>query len=297
MLSLSEYKKTLDKILQIFENDHVNEILINGTRGCVLIAQEERLEKPSFFVENSQARNWIQEFSFQQGSRLDLRHASQGGLMEGTSFRWHAMISPITVEPIFSLRRHRFQSISSRDFKMIPKYSRWLHELAVLERPLFFCGPTGAGKTTLMVALIREYLQEHRIFFLESLREIPSFSLHHLMVSSNQALEFNDSGLSLEKIVYDCLRLHPDRFVIGEIRYDSILAFWECLISGHSSVWTTMHADSVEVAIRKLSQLQQYAQLNGGELIKVLEHMKAVMIFIERGFPPRIKSMVSLEKK
>ena len=61
-----------------------------------------------------------------------------------------------------------------------------------------------------------------------------------------------DGRVKLEMLIEEMLRLRPDRFVIGEMRGQEIIAFIKALTVGHLGLLSTLHAESVTQALARI---------------------------------------------
>lgn len=111
------------------------------------------------------------------------------------------------------------------------------------------CGPTGAGKTTSLYALLRSLNAESlNIMTLEDPVEFPVANISQTRVNGNSALDFAQG-------VRGVLRQDPDVILVGEIRdADSCAMCCRAALTGHL-VLTSTHADSAIGAISRLLEL------------------------------------------
>lgn len=117
-------------------------------------------------------------------------------------------------------------------------------KLAVKERKnIIVAGGTYTGKTTFMNALIREIPINERLIMIEDVEELkpPHPNQLRLLYSRNSQGQANvDATMLLEA----CLRLRPDRILLGELRGAEAFAYLRSARSGHSGSITSVHADS-----------------------------------------------------
>lgn len=113
---------------------------------------------------------------------------------------------------------------------------------------LFFIGgSTGAGKTTVLYALLNQ-LKHERIVTIENPPE--------QMVGGVIQLEVNaKAGLSHRHLLKETLRADPDIIVIGEVRTDEeLMVAYDAALSGHLTI-TTFHTASIQDGEKRLMQL------------------------------------------
>lgn len=125
------------------------------------------------------------------------------------------------------------------------------------------CGGMGAGKTTLVRSLLNEVPPRERIITVEDEMEL---GLHHyadlhpdIGVLEARAPNVEGAGaFSLEALLRECLRMHADRIVVGEVRGPEVLGMLLAMTSGQDGSLCTIHANSTAEAFERLTM---YASL------------------------------------
>ncbi len=125
------------------------------------------------------------------------------------------------------------------------------------------CGGMGAGKTTLVRSLLNEVPPHERIITVEDEMEL---GLHYytdlhpdIGVLEARAPNVEGAGaFSLEALLRECLRMHADRIVVGEVRGPEVLGMLLAMTSGQDGSLCTIHANSTAEAFERLTM---YASL------------------------------------
>ena len=125
------------------------------------------------------------------------------------------------------------------------------------------CGGMGAGKTTLVRSLLNEVPAHERIITVEDELEL---GLHHyadlhpdIGVLEARAPNVEGAGaFSLEALLRECLRMHADRIVVGEVRGPEVLGMLLAMTAGQDGSLCTIHANSTVEAFERLTM---YASL------------------------------------
>ena len=114
-------------------------------------------------------------------------------------------------------------------------------------------GPTGSGKTTLLNALAMLLPPEYKVVTVEDTPEI-YIPFHENWTAIHTRLADTDgvTSITLQSQVESALRMRPDVIIVGEIRSREAYAFFQAVATGHGGL-TTVHAEDVEVLIRRLS--------------------------------------------
>ena len=282
------------RILAAFEQDEkLSEVLVNGISRMQIFLGNKRETRHSPFQDAHGFEIFLQRFVHSQGKRLDPLHPSSGGeLMElGIPFRWHAVLRVVAPEgPLLSLRRHRFLEVSLSSFHRgswaLPRLKGAMDE----GRPLLICGPTGSGKTSFLSAVLREFCQRERVAILEEVSEIHAIAPDWIRLKARSAGYSDQKEITLSDLFYECLRLRPDRIVLGEVRTPKegeVLK--QALVMGHNGCMATLHVDHPSLLAHRLRGA------SGPEAMGLLYERNPLVIELERGTPPKIASLSGLQ--
>lgn len=120
-------------------------------------------------------------------------------------------------------------------------------------------GGTTSGKTTLATAFLSEVPSEHRIITCEDTNE--------LVLSQPNVVQLEASvvhGIDLRRLIKACLRLRPDRIIVGEVRGPELFDLLDAANTGHPGTLFTLHANSaigallrMEILLRMTNELRQ----------------------------------------
>ena len=94
----------------------------------------------------------------------------------------------------------------------------------------------------------------------ESIVELPLLSRLWVRCQAREQGITGDGEVKLETLIEEMLRLRPDRFVLGEMRGQEIVAFIKALTVGHLGLLTTLHAETVAQALARMRFLLQLYQ-------------------------------------
>lgn len=281
----------------IFQGDEsIDEVFVNGIRSLNILKGKHLTTLSSPFVDNSSLIRSIQEFSLTQGLRLDPNFPATGGSLDGGQYRWHAIIPPASSqEAVFSLRRHRFDSIKLSHFTKDEGISSKLKHILKSHDPVLFCGETGSGKSTLLLTILKMYCLEERVIIIEDLEELPHVSPFWIFLKTHPTGIQGKGLVGLPFLLSQTLRLKPDRVVIGEMRSLESINFFETLLTGHSGSLSTFHAHDIDdVKQRLIYMFSQQGQNNEKWFRTLLEHKCLWGVFLENHNKPTIRCIARI---
>ncbi len=116
---------------------------------------------------------------------------------------------------------------------------------------IIICGGTGSGKTTYMKSLLEFIPKEERIISVEDTKELV-FAHHENVVKLYYGQNEHQTPTNCLK---SCLRMKPDRILLGEIRGAEAFELLNILQSGHKGSISTLHAGNAEQAFKRLATM------------------------------------------
>ena len=187
--------------------------------------------------------------------------------------RLHAIMD-VSLAPMVTIRLHdpTLTGLTQlRELGMFDEVMEHFLRAAVLSRHnIVICGGMGTGKTTLCRALLNEVPEQDRIITVEDELELglQQFSDTHPDVGVLEARPANLEGVGafpLESLLRECLRMHADRIVVGEVRGTEVLGMLLAMTSGQDGSFCTIHANSTKEAFERLAMYasmtaQHYSQ-------------------------------------
>lgn len=138
-------------------------------------------------------------------------------------------------------------------------WSTFIKRAIELKKNIVISGGTSSGKTTYLNACLRHIAIDERIILLEDAREIDIPHPNQVSLLSSKGGQ-GLASVSMQDLVQCCLRLRPDRIIIGEIRGKEVLDFLGACSTGHEGSITSIHANNPRIALMRMTQL--YKQNN-----------------------------------
>jgi flagellar protein FlaI len=203
----------------------------------------------------------------------------------------------------FTIRRFREEPFSIIDLVELgtldEKIAAYFWLLIENRMTIAVIGGTGAGKTSTLNALASLVKPSMKIVTVE---EIPELNLPHenwvqLVSRESYGLGMMKTGeVTLFDLVKTSLRYRPDYIVVGEIRGEEAFVLFQALATGHGGL-TTLHADSLDYAIKRLTSPPMNVSETYVPLINVAAIQERVQLpnpKSELAFGRRLKEIVEI---
>lgn len=167
-----------------------------------------------------------------------------------SSVRIHAALAlGIARQNLLSIRVHREARVELARFGD----SRLLAKIAAQDS-FIVSGSAGAGKTTLLRSML-EVRSELRTVVIEDSCELMPISGHFIGLQSRRANSEGAGEISLQRLLFEALRMRPQRLILGEARSTEVVTILEALNLGVDQVGFTVHANRASQAASRLLAL------------------------------------------
>ena len=251
----------------LMKDPAVSDILVNGPQN-IYVERRGRLERtPLRFRDDEHVVRLIERIASRVGRRIDVASPMLDARLPDGS-RVNATVSPISVDgPTLSIRRFGRRRLRREDLVRFGSASDELleflgHVVRVRENVLI-SGGTGAGKSTLLGALAEVIPNDERIVTIEDTAELVLDQEHVVRLETRPANTEGQGLIGARDLVINCLRMRPDRIILGEVRGGEALDMLQAMNTGHDGSLSTIHANSPRDA---LSRLETMVLMAGYEL-------------------------------
>ena len=135
-----------------------------------------------------------------------------------------------------------------------------LFRIAVRARlNVLISGGTGAGKTTFMNVLSREIDSGERLITIEDAAEL-RLQQPHVVRLETRSMSAEGRGLvTMRDLLVNCLRMRPDRIIVGEVRGAEAVEMLQAMNTGHPGSMCTLHANTPRDALIRLENMLMMA--------------------------------------
>ncbi len=266
LLSSSDQDKLMDDIMdetfglgpleQLLKDPTVTDILVNKW-DRIYCERKGRLELSEVrFRDNAHLRQIIDRIVGLVGRRVDETSPMVDARLADGS-RVNAIIPPLALDgPAMSVRRFGAKPLQLEDLirhGAFPAAVMDFLSAAVQARcNVLISGGTGSGKTTLLNCLSRYIPVDERVITIEDAAELQLQQPHVVRLETRPANIEGKGEIAQRDLVKNCLRMRPDRIVIGEVRGGEALDMLQAMNTGHEGSMTTIHANNCRDALGRL---------------------------------------------
>ncbi|HEU5015271.1 MAG TPA: CpaF family protein [Roseiflexaceae bacterium] len=239
----------------LLNDPEVSEIMVNGPRQ-IYVERKGRLEKSDIIFNNDEhVMRVIDRIVAPLGRRIDESSPMVDARLPDGS-RVNAVIRPISlVGPVLSIRKFKKEGITVEDMIRFGTLTREMAEfLSACVRArlnVVVAGGTGSGKTTTLNALSSFIPEDERIITVENAAELQLRQEHVVTLESRPPNVEGRGEITIRDLVINCLRMRPERIVVGECRGGEALEMLQAMNTGHDGSMTTLHANTPRDAIAR----------------------------------------------
>jgi pilus assembly protein CpaF len=146
---------------------------------------------------------------------------------------------------------------------------------------ILISGGTGAGKTTLLNVLSSFISNRERIISIEDPAELQLHQDHVVRLETRPPNIEGKGAILQRQLMINCLRMRPDRIIVGEVRGDEALDMLQAMNTGHDGSLTTIHANSTRDALGRLETMVAMCNLNLPEVATRRQIASAIDVVVQ----------------
>jgi pilus assembly protein CpaF len=244
----------------------ISDILING-RDTVFVERMGRLQKTSArFRDDAHLLQIIDRIVSRVGRRVDESSPMVDARLPDGS-RVNAIIPPLAIDgPSMSIRRFGLGPVRSSslvELKSATAEMMMLLESAARARlTILISGSTGSGKTTMLNILSRNIPQGERVITIEDAAELQLGHPNLVRLETRPPNVEGQGAIRQRQLLINCLRMRPDRIILGEVRGEEAFDMLQAMNTGHEGSMATIHANTPRDAMMRLESMVAMGGLN-----------------------------------
>ena len=249
----------LGPLEELLEDDSVSEIMVNGPEK-VYVERGGKLQLSDCqFTDDASVLAVIERIVAPLGRRIDESQPYVDARLADGS-RVNAIIAPLSLSgPTITIRKFSRRALTVADFI---RFGTWSHNAAefmklcvLLRKNIVVAGGTGSGKTTLLNLLSGYIPSAERIVTVEDAAELRLQQPHVVRLEARPPNIEGKGAVPIRDLVKNCLRMRPDRIIVGECRGGEALDMLQAMNTGHDGSLTTVHANSPRDVISRLETM------------------------------------------
>jgi pilus assembly protein CpaF len=269
VMSISEQEDLLDDICNdvlgfgplepLLARDDIADIMVNGS-GTVYIEVQGKIQKTGIrFRDNQQLLNICQRIVSQIGRRVDeASPICDARLPDGS--RVNAIVPPLAIDgPALTIRKFKKDKLTLDQLvkfgTITPQGAEILEIIGRCRVNTLVSGGTGSGKTTLLNCLTQFIDDDERIITCEDAAELQLQQPHVVRLETRPPNLEGEGQITMRDLVRNCLRMRPERIIVGEVRGPEAFDLLQAMNTGHDGSMGTLHANSPREGLSRLESM------------------------------------------
>jgi pilus assembly protein CpaF len=181
--------------------------------------------------------------------------------------RVNAIIPPLALDgPSLSIRRFGTGPLAANSLVQLKSISAEMMEVlssAVKARiSIVISGGTGSGKTTLLNILSQYIPRGERLVTIEDAAELRLAQENIVRLETRPPNIEGQGAVRQRQLLINCLRMRPDRIIMGEVRGEEAFDMLQAMNTGHEGSMTTIHSNTPRDAIARLESMVAMGNMN-----------------------------------
>jgi pilus assembly protein CpaF len=244
-------------------DDEITDILVNG-HNQVYVERAGKLHRSDVsFQDDQHLLLIIDRIVSQVGRRVDEASPMVDARLPDGS-RINAIIPPLAVDgPSLSIRRfgrkrYTIEDLVSKD-TITSEMVEFLQGVVRARLNVLVVGGTGSGKTTMLNCLSCFIPEDERIVTIEDSAELSLQQPHVVRLETRPPNVEGKGEVTQRELVKNCLRMRPDRIIVGEVRGAEVFDMLQAMSTGHDGSIATIHANTSRDGLSRLEMMMMLA--------------------------------------
>ncbi|MDP9025919.1 MAG: CpaF family protein, partial [Candidatus Eremiobacteraeota bacterium] len=243
----------------LLARDDISDIMVNGAmRTFIEVGGKIQLTNIRF-RDNAQLMNICQRIVSQVGRRVDeASPICDARLADGS--RVNVIAPPLAIDgPALTIRKFRKDKLTldqiTRFGAISPEGAEILKIIGKVRCNVVISGGTGSGKTTLLNCLTNYIESDERIITCEDAAELQLQQAHVVRLETRPPNLEGSGAVTMRDLVKNCLRMRPERIIVGEVRGPEAFDLLQAMNTGHDGSMGTLHANSPRECLSRLESM------------------------------------------
>ena len=268
-MSIAEQEELLEDICNdvlgfgplepLLARDDIADIMVNGARQ-VYIEVGGKVELTNIrFRDNQQLLNISQRIVSQVGRRVDeASPICDARLPDGS--RVNVISSPLAIDgTALTIRKFKKDKLTLdqlvRFGAISPEGAEVLKIIGRVRCNVVISGGTGSGKTTLLNCLSNYIDRDERVITCEDSAELQLQQPHVVRLETRPPNLEGEGEITMRDLVKNCLRMRPERIIVGEVRGPEVFDLLSAMNTGHDGSMGTIHSNSPRECLNRMESM------------------------------------------
>ena len=269
VMSISEQEELLEDICNdvlgygplepLLARDDIADIMVNGA-STVYIEVAGKIQRTGIrFRDNQQLLNICQRIVSQIGRRVDeASPICDARLPDGS--RVNVIVPPLALDgPSLTIRKFRKDKLTLdqlvRFGTITPAGAELIKIIGRCRVNTLVSGGTGSGKTTLLNTLTAFIDDDERVITCEDAAELQLQQPHVVRLETRPPNLEGEGQVTMRDLVRNCLRMRPERIIVGEVRGPEAFDLLQAMNTGHDGSMGTLHANNPREALSRIESM------------------------------------------
>ena len=240
-------------------DDDISEIMVNHANQIYIEKKGKLTLSDKIFSSNQAVLGVIERIVAPIGRRIDESSPMVDARLKDGS-RVNAIIPPLALKgPCITIRKFKREALRIEDLikykTLTAQMAEFLEMCVKAHKNTIISGGTGSGKTTTLNIVSSFIPEDERIITVEDAAELQLHQEHWVQLESRPANLEGKGAVTIRDLVKNCLRMRPERIVVGECRSGEALDMLQAMNTGHDGSLTTLHANTPRDALARLETL------------------------------------------
>jgi pilus assembly protein CpaF len=269
VMSIAEQEALLDDICNdvlgygplepLLARDDIADVMVNGA-NAVFIEVNGKISKTGIrFRDNGQLMNICQRIVSQVGRRVDESSPiCDARLPDGS--RVNVIVPPLAIDgPTLTIRKFKKDKLKLSNLveygSISPSGAKILQIIGACRCNVLISGGTGSGKTTLLNTLTAFIDPTERVITCEDAADLQLHQPHVVRLETRPPNLEGSGQVTMRDLVKNCLRMRPERIIVGEVRGSEAFDLLQAMNTGHDGSMGTLHANTPREALSRLESM------------------------------------------
>lgn len=250
----------------LLERDDIADIMINGP-DTTYIEVKGKIERTEVhFRDNQHLTTICQRIVGAIGRRVDESSPMCDARLPDGS-RVNVIIQPLAVDgACMTIRKFKKDKLTLETLvgygSMSPSAAKLIMAIGRSRVNTLVSGGTGSGKTTMLNCLTRYIESGERIITCEDACELQLQQPHVVRLETRPPNLEGVGEVTMRDLVKNCLRMRPERIIVGEVRGSEAFDLLQAMNTGHDGSMGTVHANNPREAISRMENMIAMGGLN-----------------------------------